>query len=104
MRSLLIGVALLALASAAPASAWQPAEEYPEEETEPAEPGTSPRGDGPRSDRPRSDRPMPGGRCRSEADEKATAEEFCEDQLKCDASGKTIKCDGNPGRWICKCV
>ena len=108
MRALLLGFALLAFASAGPVGAWQPSEDYPAEETEPTEPGvgprSDPRGDGPRTAPPRSDRPTPGGRCRSDADEKETAEEFCEGQLDCSSAGKKVDCQGQSRRWICKCV
>lgn len=38
--------------------------------------------------------------CRSDADEKATAEEFCGAKCK---TGEIVDCKGKPGRWICKC-
>jgi hypothetical protein len=44
-------------------------------------------------------------RCRSEADDKGTALEFCEDQLKCSQQTPpmTTSCSGSPGRWVCVC-
>jgi len=45
------------------------------------------------------------GRCRSQAYEKADAEEFCEGQLQCEneTPPKKISCSGQPRRWICTC-
>ena len=44
--------------------------------------------------------------CKSDASDRSTAEEFCAAKLKC--SDKTppeeLKCTGQTGRWICRCV
>ena len=38
--------------------------------------------------------------CKSDADEKVTAEKFCASKCK---AGEIVDCKGKPGRWICKC-
>ena len=91
MRALLLALSLTVLATAGPVVAYQPQEEYPPSEQ-------------PRSDRGDRGGQARGGRCRSEAEKKETAESFCDDQLGCSDNGKTVSCSGQTNRWVCVCA
>lgn len=93
--------AVLAASFSLAAAPSPPSEEPSEDYVKPGE--RPPSSQWRREDRQRM---KPGGRCRSEADAKATAEDFCEGQLQCSSMSppKAVSCTGQPGRWVCTCV